>query len=113
MEINQIHPARTQKLVILLLVLLLAGLVAAYIYYGMQFAQQTNDPEAAVETSTEIAPEAELTKEERMQILATLSTPSSSTPSTEERKAILDSLGTSGGENSLTLEERQAILGSL
>jgi hypothetical protein len=99
----------------------LLTLIGGYIYLGMERAKEQPQADVTIEESADQA--VELTTEERLQILDSLSTDSgegevSLTP--EDRQAVLESLETSSGVESegeasveMSPEDRRALLDSL
>lgn len=106
---------RIQLLITEVLAFVLLVLVASYIYYGMQLAKRTNSVAAAkgeTETATETVPP-QMTREEKLAILNSLSTDSTTTISSAEKESILDNLAKDRPVVTMSEAEKQKILEQL
>jgi flagellar basal body-associated protein FliL len=105
-----------QILIGLALLLVIGLIVGGYIYYGMQFAKNNNpDTSVVPPTATDTVRPDPLTSEEKKAVMDSLSATASATPSASVRTAVMKELSTDAATttNTMTVEERQAVLDSL
>ncbi len=106
---------RIQKILTVFLALVLALLVAGYIYYGMQLAKRTAG--VSTETGTEATAtdksDSTLSHDEKMAILDTLAKDSTTTVSAAEKEAVLKNLAKDSTTSVMTDEEKQKVLDAL
>lgn len=112
---TQSSTKRIQVVITGVLALILLGLVAGYVYYGMRLAKQS-DSVTDIDTQTPAEQDAPptLTREEKLQILESLSKDSSTTTVTaEEKKAAMDNLTKDAPPSTMSEDEKRAILQQL
>lgn len=98
----------------IVLALVLAALVAGYVYFGMQQAKNDAAPLAVEEQSIPSSEDSlQLSAEEKQAIIQNLSLKASDTVTPAEREVILNSLSTDQASNTVSNEERETILKNL
>ncbi len=103
-----------QFLITLLLLLVLALIVAGYVYFGMNYAKKINPShEMATDTDLSYEESGTMSTEKKMQILDDLNKEASSTLSADARLEVLNKLDSELTDNPMPEAKRLEILNAL